>query len=64
MLGRRRIYCGHTPIRAVLDFGNVRYIDTGAVYSQAGYAEARLSLVEIHPQPHAVHDINTNDPIG
>jgi serine/threonine protein phosphatase 1 len=55
-----RVYCGHTPIREVLSFGNVHFIDTGAVYSMEGYANARLSMIEIQPGPHRVHDINTN----
>lgn len=63
VMGRvERVYCGHTPIRNVLDMGNVYFIDTGAVYCQEGYAEARLSIVEIHPDLHQVHAINTNDP--
>ena len=55
-----RIYCGHTPVSDVMDVGNVHFIDTGAVYSLDGYAEARLTLVEIHPGPHRVRDITTN----
>jgi len=56
----QRVYCGHTPTRDVLDLANVYYIDTGAVYAQDGYADARLTVVEIHPGEHRVHDIDTN----
>jgi serine/threonine protein phosphatase 1 len=55
-----RVYCGHTPIRDVIEFGNVHFIDTGAVYCQEGYAEARLTLIEIQPELHRVYAINTN----
>jgi hypothetical protein len=34
---------------------NVHYIDTGAVYYSEGYLEARLTIVEIHPEPHRVY---------
>ena len=47
-----RIYCGHTPVRAPLRSGNVYHIDTGAVYVRRGFPEARLTLVEIHPERH------------
>ena len=58
-----RVYCGHTPIRDVTNFGNVHFIDTGAVYSLEGYADARLSIIEIHPEPYRTYDINTNVPL-
>jgi hypothetical protein len=38
----------------------VHFIDTGAVYCQEGYAEARLTLIEIQPELHRVYAINTN----
>lgn len=57
------IYCGHTPTLDVVDVGNVHFIDTGAVYCQEGYADARLSVVEIHPARHKVYTINTNNPV-
>lgn len=47
-----RVYCGHTPTREPVVVDNVHYIDTGAVYCAEGYAEARLTLVEIQPGPH------------
>lgn len=47
-----RVYCGHTPTRETVVVDNVHYIDTGAVYCSEGYEDARLTLVEIHPEPH------------
>jgi serine/threonine protein phosphatase 1 len=47
-----RVYCGHTPTRQTVAVDNVHYIDTGAVYCSEGYAEARLTLVEIQPGPY------------
>ncbi len=55
-----RVYCGHTPVREAVSLANMHYIDTGAPYSYDGYKDARLTMVEIHPRPHAVHAINTN----
>jgi serine/threonine protein phosphatase 1 len=52
-----RIYCGHTPVREPIRLDNVHYIDTGAVYIQDGYADARLTLVEIHPEAEREHSI-------
>ena len=54
-----RIYCGHTPVRRTLLRGNVYYIDTGAVYVHDGYADARLTMVEIHPERHRECSIGT-----
>ena len=31
---------------------NVYFIDTGAVYVQDGYGDARLTLIEIQPEPY------------
>lgn len=60
--GVERIYCGHTPTRATVKIGNVHYIDTGAVYSVDGYEEARLTLVQIHPERHLEYSIRTAEP--
>ena len=58
--GVMKVYCGHTPTRETVHVDNVCYIDTGAVYVQEGYSEARLTLVEIHPEPHREFSINTH----
>ena len=58
--GVERVYCGHTPTRQSLQVDNVYYIDTGAAYIYEGYDEARLTLVEIHPEPHREYAINTS----
>ena len=47
-----RVYCGHTPVREPLAIDNVHFIDTGAVYAQDGYGDARLPPLEIQPEPH------------
>lgn len=47
-----RVYCGHTPVREPVAVDNVHFIDTGAVYVRDGYDDARLTLVEIQPDPH------------
>jgi len=59
MRGRRRvdgraerIYCGHTPVREPVRIDNIYYIDTGACYTYDGYEDARLTMVEIHPESH------------
>lgn len=54
-----RVYCGHTPTRTTVAVDNVNYIDTGAVYFSEGYQEARLTLVEIHPEPHREYVLYT-----
>lgn len=54
-----RVYCGHTPTREIVIVDNVYYIDTGAVYYSEGYQEARLTVVEIHPQLHCVYSYFT-----
>ena len=54
-----RVYCGHTPTRQIVQIDNVYYIDTGAAYIRDGYNEARLTLVEIHPEPHRKFEIET-----
>ena len=54
-----RIYCGHTPTRDTVQVGNVWFIDTGAVYGCEGYVDARLTLIEIHPESHVEHQIST-----
>ena len=56
-----RIYCGHTPTKEAVLVGNVFYIDTGAVYSYEGYADARLTMVQIQPERHIVHAVRTSD---
>jgi serine/threonine protein phosphatase 1 len=50
-----RVYCGHTPTRETVTVDNVHYIDTGAVYYGDSYLEARLTAVQIHPEPHLVY---------
>ena len=57
--GVDRVYCGHTPTKETVQVGNVWFIDTGAVYSCEGYQGARLTLVQIHPEPHIEYDIRT-----
>ncbi|WP_079389968.1 metallophosphoesterase [Pseudomonas aeruginosa] len=49
--GIDRIYVGHTKVHAVLDFGNVRYIDTGGVFK-----DGLLTMVEVGGLE-AVHSI-------
>ncbi|MDX1513737.1 MAG: metallophosphoesterase [Gammaproteobacteria bacterium] len=56
-----RIYCGHTPTRTSVQIANVFYIDTGAVYALDGYAEAKLTLVEISPERHREYNIFTRE---
>jgi serine/threonine protein phosphatase 1 len=58
--GVERVYCGHTPTREMVVVDNVYYIDTGAVYCSDGYADARLTLLEIHPQPHREYTVYTH----
>lgn len=55
-----RVYCGHTPTRDPVVVDNVHYIDTGAVYCNEGYLDARLTLVEIQPGPHREYAVYTN----
>ena len=55
--GVTRVYCGHTPVREPVAVDNVHFIDTGAVYIWDGYQDARLTLIEIHPQPHRQYSI-------
>ena len=45
--GVELVFCGHTPTTRIVEAGNVRFIDTGAVYTQ--FREARLTMVEIEP---------------
>ena len=54
-----RVYCGHTPTKEAVLVGNVYYIDTGAVYTYEGYQDARLTMVEVHPERHVVYQIRT-----
>jgi serine/threonine protein phosphatase 1 len=56
-----RVYCGHTPVREAHAVSNVHFIDTGAVYALEGYADARLTLVEIHPTPHREYAIRCEE---
>ena len=60
--GVERVYCGHTPTRTTIRIENVHYIDTGAVYIHEGYAGARLTAVQIHPERHLEYAIRTADP--
>ena len=60
--GVARVYCGHTPTRSTVQVENVHYIDTGAVYVHEGYAGARLTVVEVHPEEHVEHSIPTAEP--
>ncbi len=61
--GVERVYCGHTPVRQTVTAGNVHFIDTAAVYIQEDYEDARLTAVEIHPEPHREHCIHTDRPV-
>ena len=45
--GVELVLCGHTPTTRIVEVGNVRFIDTGAVYTQ--FREARLTMIEIEP---------------
>lgn len=54
-----RVYCGHTPTVEAVVLDNVYYIDTGACYCYEGYENARLTLVEIHPERHRGYQIRT-----
>jgi len=58
-----RVYCGHTPTRSTVQIDNVHYIDTGAVYCLDGYEDARLTIVEIHPDRHREFAIYTNETV-
>lgn len=49
--GIDRIFVGHTKVAAVLDLGNVRYIDTGGVFENG-----LLTIVEIGGSE-AIHSI-------
>ncbi len=60
--GVDRVYCGHTPTRETVQLDNVYYIDTGAVYCVEGYEDARLTLVQIHPQRHVEYAVRTGRP--
>lgn len=55
-----RVYCGHTPVREPVRMDNVHYIDTGACYVYEGYEEARLTMVEIHPERHKEYTVSTD----
>ena len=57
--GVDRVYCGHTPVRRTVRSDNVYYIDTGAVYARSGHPDARLTMVEIHPERHREYAIET-----
>lgn len=60
VLGRvARVFCGHTPTRGVARIDNVWFIDTGAVYCYEGFREARLTMVEMHPNRHHEYSIAT-----
>lgn len=57
--GVDRVYCGHTPVRGTVRRDNVYYIDTGAVYARSGHPDARLTMVEIHPERHREYAVET-----
>ena len=57
--GVDRIYCGHTPVRDPVRCHDVYHIDTGAAYVHSGHPEARLTMVEIHPERHCELAIET-----
>ncbi len=59
--GVARVYCGHSPVRQAVAFDNVYFIDTGAAYIGDGYKDAKLTLIEIHPEAHRVFSIRTAD---
>lgn len=56
------VYCGHTPVREAFSVGNVRFIDTGAVYAREGYRDARLTLAEIQPSAGREYTIRCSEP--
>jgi serine/threonine protein phosphatase 1 len=58
-----RVYCGHTPVRYPVAVDNLYFIDTGAVYVRDGYADARLTVVEVHPERHREYAIATDRPV-
>lgn len=56
-----RVYCGHTPVREIVQVDNVHFIDTAAVYAAEGYASARLTMVEIQPPTYEQVSESTGD---
>lgn len=54
-----RVYCGHTPVHGTVRIDNVYHIDTGAVFVGRGRRDARLTMVEIHPERHREYAIET-----
>jgi hypothetical protein len=44
-------------VREPVAVDNVYFIDTGAVYIRDGYTDARLTLIQIHPEPHREYSI-------
>ena len=51
---------GHTPLTDVCHFGNLFYIDTGAVYTHI-LPQAKLSLLQIHPQIKLTSQLSQGD---
>lgn len=49
--GLHLLVVGHTPVSAPLNVQNIYFVDTGAAYSPQ-FAEAALTLLQIHPQQH------------
>ncbi len=54
------VFCGHTPTRGVLRVDNVCYLDTGAVFGLDGFADGRLTLIELHPPGQREYSISTH----
>lgn len=55
------LVCGHTPLNAAQQAGNVHFIDTGAVYAMR-FQQASLTLLEIQPE-WRVHSFPANTPV-
>ncbi|MGI9331821.1 MAG: metallophosphoesterase [Gammaproteobacteria bacterium] len=55
-----RVYCGHTPTRETVKIDNVYYIDTGAAYGKDGYDDAKLTIVQVHPERHREHSLRAD----
>ena len=50
----------HTVTRETVKIDNVYYIDTGAAYGKDGYDDAKLTIVEVHPERHREHSMRAD----
>lgn len=57
--GLNLMVVGHTPMREATRYNNIVYLDTAAAYAQ-DIVEAKLSVLQIHPQVH-IHSISTSE---